>query len=90
VGPARRVEFGDAENALRKFDKLPAVRMRRLFLVLVLFGIWSQTLVSQIKTRAERSDYIETSRYDDVIAFLNTVAKGSSIVHNYPILRTRM
>ncbi|HYR84764.1 MAG TPA: M14 family metallopeptidase [Terriglobia bacterium] len=41
----------------------------------------SQSGLSQLKTRAERTNYVETSRYDDVVAFLNTVAKASSLVH---------
>src|SRR5262245_64140329 len=53
----------------------------RLVLPLVICVLWHQTLVSQIRTRAERSNYIETSRYEDVVTFLNTVAKGSSVVH---------
>jgi hypothetical protein len=35
----------------------------------------------QIQTRAERTSYVETSRYDDVVAFLNAVAKQSPLVH---------
>ncbi|HTG73328.1 MAG TPA: M14 family zinc carboxypeptidase, partial [Terriglobia bacterium] len=40
------------------------------------------TLLSQIQTRAERTNYAETSRYDDVVAFLDTVAKQSPLIHN--------
>src|ERR1700704_6657414 len=40
-----------------------------------------QSGLSQLKTRAERTNYVETSRYDDVVAFLDTVAKASSLVH---------
>ena len=49
---------------------------------LILCALWSPTLLSQIQTRAERTNYVETSRYDDVVAFLNTVAKESPLVHN--------
>jgi len=49
---------------------------------LVLTALWSQTVRPQIQTRAERTNYVETSRYDDVVAFLNTVAKESPLVHN--------
>ena len=49
---------------------------------LILCALWSLTLHSQIQTRAERTNYVETSRYDDVVAFLNTVAKESRLVHN--------
>jgi Zinc carboxypeptidase len=37
--------------------------------------------LTQLKTRAERTNYVETSRYDDVIVFLDTVAKASPLVH---------
>lgn len=36
--------------------------------------------LSQLKTRAERTDYAETSRYDDVVTFLNAVAQASPLV----------
>src|SRR5437762_10081572 len=39
------------------------------------------SVFAQIKTRAERTDYIETSRYEDVVAFLNAVAQASALVH---------
>jgi hypothetical protein len=39
-------------------------------------------LHSQIQTRAERTNYEETSRYDDVVAFLDTLAKQSPLIHN--------
>src|SRR5262247_38746 len=48
----------------------------------ILCALWSVTLRSQIQTRAERTNYVETSRYDDVVAFLNTVAKESALIHN--------
>src|SRR2546421_3811426 len=41
----------------------------------------SQGALSRLKTRAERTDYRETSRYDDVMSFLNTVAENSELVH---------
>jgi hypothetical protein len=37
--------------------------------------------LAQLQTRAERTDFVETSRYEDVIAFLNTVAQNSELVH---------
>jgi hypothetical protein len=58
------------------------MRRRILLSALVAFAVCNQTSFSQVKTRAERSNYIETSRYDDVITFLNTVAKGSPLVRN--------
>lgn len=42
---------------------------------------WIGSASAQLKTRAERTGYIETSRYDDVASFLNTVAKSSPLVH---------
>jgi hypothetical protein len=55
---------------------------RRLFVVIfATFAVWNQTVVSQIQTRAESSNYAETSRYEDVVAFLKAVAKESSLVH---------
>src|SRR5215475_7785737 len=53
----------------------------RALVVLALCALWNCTLFAQIRTRAERTNYAETSRYEDVIDFLNTVAKGSRIVH---------
>src|SRR6516164_137956 len=41
----------------------------------------NQTVLAQLKTRAERTDFRETSRYDDVVSFLNTVAENSELVH---------
>src|SRR5262252_7468338 len=57
---------------------------RPVVLALSLCAAWSLTLHSQIQTiqtRAERTNYVETSRYDDVVAFLDTVAKESPLVH---------
>jgi Zinc carboxypeptidase len=39
------------------------------------------TASAQMKTRAERTNYIETSRYDDVVSFLNAAAQNSPLVH---------
>jgi zinc carboxypeptidase len=36
---------------------------------------------ADLKTRPERTDYRETSRYDDVIAFLDALGKASPAVH---------
>ncbi len=41
----------------------------------------SQAALQQLKTRAERTDYRETSRYDDILSFLNTAAQNSELVH---------
>jgi hypothetical protein len=37
--------------------------------------------LSQLKTKAEQTDFVETSRYDDVVSFLDTVAQNSRLVH---------
>ena len=57
-------------------------RPRLLLVCLALCSVWNSALLSQIQTKAERTNYVETSRYEDVVAFVNTVAKGSRIVHN--------
>src|SRR6516225_4282747 len=57
-------------------------RTRALFLILLVCAVSPSTLFSQVRNRAERTDYVETSRYEDVVNFLNTVAKSSRIVHN--------
>src|SRR5207253_8192784 len=51
--------------------------MRAVLLSLLL----TVSVFAQVKTRAERTDYIETSRYEDVVAFLNAVAQASALVH---------
>src|SRR5215813_7297370 len=56
-------------------------QIRVLFLSLLACAVSPFSLFSQVRTRAERTNYVETSRYDDVLNFLNTVAKGSRIVH---------
>jgi hypothetical protein len=53
------------------------MRTRVCVLFLVVCAVWNVSSLSQIKTRAERTNYIETSRYDDVVTFLDTVAKTS-------------
>src|SRR5215475_15654344 len=60
--------------------KLPRMRARVSVLVLVVCAAWNVSSLSQ-QTKAERTNYIETSRYDDVITFLDTVAKASPLVH---------
>ncbi len=39
------------------------------------------TALADLKTRAERTNFTETSRYDDVIAFLNAVDQASALVN---------
>jgi Zinc carboxypeptidase len=54
------------------------------FLVFLVPGpaqVRTQAALSQLKTRAERSNFEETSRYDDVMSFLNTVSQNSELVH---------
>jgi hypothetical protein len=58
------------------------MRTRTLLISLFACAVCHSTLFSQVRTRAERTNYVETSRYEDVVNFLNTVAKGSRIVHN--------
>jgi hypothetical protein len=41
----------------------------------------SAAALADLQTRAERSNFTETSRYDDVMAFLETVDRASPIVH---------
>src|SRR5437867_12858992 len=60
--------------------------MRTVGIFLVIITLYPaqvepQSALTQLKTRAERTNYVETSRYDDVVAFLDTVAKASSLVH---------
>src|SRR5215510_13094480 len=56
---------------------------KRFFIsFLASLAIWNSSFLSQVPTRAERTNYVETSGYDDVVTFLNTVAKGSPLVHN--------
>lgn len=54
-------------------------------LLLLAFSMAAQVRVpgalEQLQTRAERTDFVETSRYDDVLTFLNTVARNSEFVH---------
>jgi hypothetical protein len=54
-----------------------------LFAIIILYGgqVRPRSELSQLKTRAERTNYVETSRYDDVVLFLDTVAKASSLIH---------
>ncbi|MBM3265772.1 MAG: M14 family metallopeptidase [candidate division Zixibacteria bacterium] len=59
---------------------------RRLFLAAVLAGCsldaWSQDMnISSLKTRPELTDYRETSRYDDVMGFLEAVTDGADQLH---------
>jgi hypothetical protein len=55
--------------------------MRVLLAGLALCAFCHSALFAQLRTRAERTNYAETSRYEDVVGFLNTVARGSRIVH---------
>ena len=60
--------------------------MRKIgaLLALLTFGTLGsaqQNVLSTLKTRPERSNYEETSRYDEVVSFLRTVADASNLVH---------
>ncbi len=46
---------------------------------IIVFSLFAQ---SQLKTRPERTDFVETSRYDDVVSFLNAAAQTSRLVHS--------
>jgi hypothetical protein len=57
------------------------------FLTLVALALWvipgnldAQTFLKNLKTRPERTNYIETSRYEDVMAFLEAVDAASPSV----------
>src|SRR5881409_3001480 len=61
-----------------------AMRIARSIVLIVACGVtWiaSSSAQAPLKTRAERTDYIETSGYDDVVAFLNAAARTSRLVH---------
>jgi hypothetical protein len=60
--------------------------MGLLFWMLPLCG-WTQDLA--LKTRAELSDYRETSRYADVLAFFERLQKGSPLVRMQTFGRTQ-
>jgi hypothetical protein len=47
--------------------------------VLALF-LWVGCSSAQLKTKAEQTDFVETSRYNDVVAFLDAVAQESPLV----------
>lgn len=64
--------------------------LRRLCTILAVLAAASGSLMAQssrtaalatLQTRAERSNFTETSRYDDVKAFLDTVDAASDRVH---------
>ena len=41
----------------------------------------SRVDLESLRTRAERTDYVETSRYEDVVDFVTTVAAASPLIH---------
>jgi hypothetical protein len=53
--------------------------MRAVAVLLAIIALF-QAPVLQVSTRAERTNYVETSRYEDVVTFLETVAKASPLV----------
>src|SRR5262245_52665774 len=66
------------------------LRRRQALALLLLIVLPTTTTVAQsgrpaaladLKTRAERSNFAETSHYDDVVAFLETVDRASPLVH---------
>lgn len=58
---------------------------RQLLMPSLLLALASTTLLAaqadDLRTRAERTDYMETSRYADVTAFLERVAERSPAIH---------
>ena len=68
-------------SVVRNYPFTPPAWRKPVLLGSILFVLCTMTLHSQ-QTRAERTNYVETSRYDDVVAFLDTVAKQSRLVHN--------
>src|SRR5215471_6299864 len=71
--------------------KLPRMPSQRLLFIVIFSLVGSivlgaaqsrnQAVLSQLKTRAERTDFRETSRYDDILTFLHAVAQNSELVH---------
>ena len=64
------------------------LRQRLPIIAIVLFHKWiigpsgfAQGNVPEPKTRPERTEYTETSRYEDVLAFLRSVTAFSSCIH---------
>ena len=55
----------------------------RILTLLLLLAIWSraQETGNRLKTRAELSNYQETSRYADVLAFFGQLEKESPLLH---------
>jgi zinc carboxypeptidase len=72
----RRFRISDLRCRIRPISKF-------FLAIITLYGgqVGQPDALSQLKTRAERTNYVETSRYDDVVAFLDTVAKASPLVH---------
>jgi hypothetical protein len=57
------------------------VSMALLFLVSASAQVRPQSALAALKTTAERTEFRETSRYDDVMAFLKAVDQASDLVH---------
>ena len=64
--------------------------MKKVFVLSLLFVISVSSVFSQIEplTVAEKSNFESTSRYDDVIAFINQVAKSSKLIRIENIAQT--
>jgi hypothetical protein len=64
-------------------------RLRTLFALALAAGVGSisasplnaQTSFDDLLTRAEATDFVETSSYDDVMAFAEALAEGSDAIH---------
>src|SRR5262245_34947936 len=78
----------DAARKLKPNLHRPSNNCRQLafittlrILILLLLAIWSRAQEVGLKTRAELSNYQETSRYADVIAFFGQLEKESPLLH---------
>ncbi|MDX1661792.1 MAG: M14 family metallopeptidase [Gemmatimonadota bacterium] len=54
---------------------------RRILASLLVLVAASPAVAQDLRTRAERTDFVETSRYEDVIAFVDAVVTSSEALH---------
>jgi zinc carboxypeptidase len=67
----------------RRTDRLGTKEIMRIFAVvaaLLLLNLMSQAQNERLKSRAEQTNYEETSRYDDVLRFFDELQKQSPLV----------
>jgi hypothetical protein len=60
---------------------IPVISAFLLIAISMAAQVRPPAVLSQLKTRAERTDFVETSRYEDVLSFLSTAAQNSKLVH---------